>query len=73
MANRLCVGARPLRARYGPSIWLVGNSDSHELLETHDTLFAPVNWVRSKSPAFESALTWYIRLWLPQEPGVPDP
>jgi hypothetical protein len=57
---------------YGPSIWLVGSGDSHELLEIHSTIFAPLRWARDRSETINRAFFWYGGVWVPPAPDDPD-
>jgi hypothetical protein len=52
---------------FGPSIWIVANSDSGQLLHAHCFIFAPLRWARDRSDTIDSAFECYTRVWVPEE------
>jgi hypothetical protein len=56
----------------GPSILIVGNTDSHALLRAHCIIFiifAPLDWARDHSKAVDNAYLRYIHLWAQSRTG----
>jgi hypothetical protein len=48
----------------GPSIWLVRSTSE---MEVYCAVFAPLQWLRHRSDAFNTAFSWYTEIWDPPE------
>jgi len=58
----------------GPFYWLmVHHMPPEPLLRALLVIYAPVDWLADNSESFESALAWYLELWVPKLFSQADP